>query len=97
MMRKPIFLLSLVPLALGGCIAKTAVDIVTLPVRAVGQAADWATTSQDEADRNYGRKMRKAEAREGKERRAWEKRCRKDPQGCDEYDGYRAGYDPKVR
>ena len=82
---------------LPGCIAKTAVDVVTLPVRAVGQAADWATTSQDEADRNYGRKMRKAEAREGKERRAWEKRCRKDPQGCGEYDGYRASHDSRVR
>jgi hypothetical protein len=85
-------ILLLLPLGLSvsGCIAKTAVDVVTLPVRAVGQGVDWATTSQEEADRNYGRKMRKAEAREGKERRAWEKRCRKDPEGCGEYDGYRA-------
>jgi hypothetical protein len=85
-----ILLLLPLPFLLGGCLAKAAVDVVTLPVRAVGQAADWATTSQEEADRNYGRKMRKAEAREGKERRAWEKRCRKDPEGCGPYDGYRA-------
>ncbi|SOB78661.1 hypothetical protein SAMN06297144_0148 [Sphingomonas guangdongensis] len=85
-----ILLLLPLPFLLGGCLAKAAVDVVTLPVRAVGQAADWATTSQEEADRNYGRKMRKAEAREGKERRAWEKRCRRDPEGCGEYDGYRA-------
>lgn len=85
-----ILLLLPLPFLLGGCLAKAAVDVVTLPVRAVGQAADWATTSQEEADRNYGRKMRKAEAREGKERRAWEKRCRKDPEGCGTYDGYRA-------
>ncbi|WP_326522904.1 hypothetical protein [Sphingomonas sp.] len=96
-MRIPFLILPVAALGLSGCIARTAVDVVTLPVRAVGQAADWATTSQDEADRNYGRKMRKAEEREGKERRAWEKRCRKDPEGCGPYDGYRASYDPRVR
>ena len=41
---------------------------------------DWTTTSQEEADRNYGRKMRKQEAREGREmkRQAKERRrqCR---------------------
>lgn len=44
---------------LSGCIAKTALDVVTLPVKAGAQAADWATTSQDEADRNHGRDLRK--------------------------------------
>jgi len=63
---------------------------------------DWTTTSQDEADRNYGRKMRKKEAREGRERRDYEKQCRKHPEQCQQgpqgqpsqqgYDGYRAGY-----
>lgn len=77
-------------LLLGGCVAKTAFDVVTLPVKAGGKAVDMATTSQSESDRNYGRKMRKAEEREGKERKAWEKRCRKDPENCGEYDGYRA-------
>jgi len=96
-MRTPHLFLPLVALTLPGCIAKTAVDVVTLPVRAVGQAADWATTSQDEADRNYGRRMRKAEAREGKERRAWQKRCRKEPEECGEYTGYRASHDGRVR
>ncbi|MEK7343542.1 MAG: hypothetical protein AABZ73_06945 [Pseudomonadota bacterium] len=68
-------------LALPGCVAKTALDIATMPVRAGAQAADWATTSQDEADRNYGRKMREKEAREGRERKKAEKerrrQCRK--------------------
>lgn len=88
-------ILLLVPLALlsSGCIAKTAYDVVTLPVKAVGQGVDWATTSQEESDRNYGKRMREAEAREGKERKHWEKRCRKDPDGCGAYDGYRAGGD----
>jgi len=53
------------PLLTGGCIAKTLVDVVTLPVKAAGQGVDWATTSQSEADRNYGKKMRKKEAAEG--------------------------------
>jgi len=77
-MRK--FLLPIVialPLLSGGCIAKTIVDVATLPVKAGAQAADWATTSQDESDRNYGRKMREKEAREGKELR---KLCKKHPE-----------------
>ena len=56
-------------LTLPGCIAKTALDVATLPVRAGSQAADWATTSQEESDRNYGRRMRKPEAREARERK----------------------------
>jgi hypothetical protein len=71
MMAAPLMLL-----ALPGCIAKTALDIATMPVRAGAQAADWATTSQDEADRNYGRKMRKQEAREGREMKKQEKQRR---------------------
>jgi hypothetical protein len=52
-------------LAQGGCVAKTLVDVATLPVRATGQAADWATTSQDEADRERGREIRRREERLG--------------------------------
>ncbi|HKR17267.1 hypothetical protein [Rhizorhapis sp.] len=65
---KMLFVLS-AALLLPGCIAKTALDVATMPVKATGQAADWATTSQDEADRNYGRKMRKQEAQEARERK----------------------------
>jgi len=90
---------ALLPLLTGGCLAKTAFDVVTLPVKAAGQAVDWGTTSQSEADRNYGRKMRKAEAREGAERKQWEKECRehererergREREECERYDGYRA-------
>jgi hypothetical protein len=52
--------------ALQGCLAKTVVDVATLPVKAAGQAADWATTSQDEADRDRGRELRQREERFGK-------------------------------
>jgi hypothetical protein len=46
---------------------------VTAPVKVVSQGADWATTSQDEADRNRGREIRKQEEREAKERRKRER------------------------
>ncbi|WBH17703.1 hypothetical protein [Sphingomonas radiodurans] len=83
---------ALLPLLAGGCIRTTA-SVVTAPFKVAGQAADWATTSQDEADRNFGCEMRKKEAREGRERRDWQKRCRKDPENCGAYDGYVAGRD----
>jgi hypothetical protein len=94
-MRKTLLLLPLALLS-AGCV-RTAASIVTAPFKVVSQAADWATTSQDEADRNYGRKMRDKEAREGKERRAFEKRCRdnREGDGCGEYAGYRAGVDDR--
>jgi hypothetical protein len=82
---KPILLL--LPLALAGCIS-TATSIVKAPFQVAGKAVDWSTTSQEEADRNYGKKMRQAEAREGKERREYEKRCRKEGARCSGYDGY---------
>ena len=51
-----------------------------------------STTSQSEADRNYGRKMRKAEEREGRERRNWARKCRghEDEPDCQAYTGFRA-------
>ncbi|WCP14734.1 hypothetical protein sphantq_03183 [Sphingobium sp. AntQ-1] len=63
-------------LALPGCV-RTVASVVTAPVRAGSQIVDWSTTSQDEADRNYGRKMRKQEAREGKERKKANKERRR--------------------
>ena len=70
-------LLPVAPLLLGGCV-RTAASIVTFPVKAAGQGIDWATTSQDEADRNYGRKMRKQEAREGREAKKQAERERRE-------------------
>lgn len=72
-------------LVLPGCIARTAANIVTMPVRAGGQVVDWSTTSQEEADRNYGRKMRKQEARQAREQKQEEERRRRECR--------RAGYD----
>ena len=89
-MRKLILPLILaLPLLSGGCIAKTIVDVATMPIKAAGQGVDWATTSQSEADRNYGKKMRKKEAAEGRARKqaaedqAWEDAELKEKQRAD--------------
>jgi len=77
---KPIYLVALLPVALGGCVvtaARTAVDIVTLPVKVVAKGVDLATTSQSEADEKRGRALRKAEEAAGKKQREWEKACKK--------------------
>lgn len=76
-------------LPLGGCLAKTAVDVVTLPVRAAGKAVDLATTSQSEADQKRGREIRKREERLGqlqRQREKLERRCvvEKDHRACDD-------------
>ena len=52
-----------------GCLARTAIDVVTLPVKVASKAVDVATTSQAEADRNRGRELRKAEKRERKQQK----------------------------
>lgn len=68
---------AMLPLLAGGCV-RTAASIVTFPVKAVSKTVDWTTTSQSEADRNYGKKMRKQEEREGRERRRAQRECRED-------------------
>ena len=69
------------PLALGGCVvgtvAKTAVDVVTLPVKVVSAGVDAATTSQAEADRKRGRELRRQEEERGRQFRLAQERCRK--------------------
>ena len=60
-------------LPLGGCLAKTAVDVVTLPVRAAGKAVDLAATSQSEADEKRGRQLRQREEELGKLERRYER------------------------
>ena len=50
-------------------VAKTAVDVVTLPVKVVSAGVDAATTSQKEADEKRGRQIRKQEEERGKQLR----------------------------
>lgn len=78
-MRKFV-LLAIVPL-LSGCIvstvAKTAVDIATLPVKVASAGVDAVTTSQKEADEKRGREARKQDEERGKQVRMAMDRCRK--------------------
>jgi len=71
----------LAPLLLGGCvigtIAQTAVDVVTLPVKAASAGVDAVTTSQAEADQKRGRELRKQEEAQGRAERLAMERCRK--------------------
>ncbi len=78
-----IVVLGLAPLT-GGCLAKTAFDVATAPVRVVSQGADWATTSQDEADRNRGREIRQREEHYGELQRDYEKQAERCEDGNDE-------------
>jgi len=59
----------LLALVLPGCLARTAVDVVTLPVRAASKTVDVLTTSQAEADEKRGRAIREHEECMGKEER----------------------------
>ena len=75
-----IVLILALPFALTGCItsiAKTAVDVVTLPVKVVSKSVDLATTSQSEADEQRGRELRKAEDEAGQQARRAAELCRK--------------------
>jgi len=76
--------------ALSGCLARTAVDVVTAPVKVAGKAVDLATTSQSEADEKRGRELRKREERYGKLQRQYERDDRKclngDSESCQRRD-----------
>jgi hypothetical protein len=73
--------LLIVPLALTGCVvgtvARTAVDVATIPVKVVSAGVDAATTSQSERDEKRGREIRKQEEEAGKQARLADERCRK--------------------
>jgi uncharacterized lipoprotein YajG len=88
-MAMRILLLAL-PLLLSGCLARTAVDIVTLPVKVVSAGVDAATTSQAEADQRRGRELREAEEREGRIAR----RCERHPDRAECRDRRENGDEP---
>ena len=65
-------LLLLLPLLLSSCIAKTVVQVETLPVRASVGVVKAVAPNQAKADRKRGKAMRKAEERAAKERKQQE-------------------------
>ena len=70
--------LAILAFSLSGCIAKTAVDLVTLPVRVVSAGVDAVTTSQAEADQAAGRRLREEDQRRGREARQNERQQRRE-------------------
>lgn len=68
--------------ALSGCIARTAANVVTAPVKVASKSVDLATTSQSEADEKRGREIRKREERLGK----LERRYAKEREQCERGD-----------
>ena len=76
--------LTLAALALQGCLAKAAVGVVTLPVKAASRGVDLATTSQSEADEKRGREIRKREEQLGKLEREYDKQMERCGDGDDE-------------
>ena len=65
------------PILLSGCLARTAIEVATLPVTIVSETVDAVTTSQAEADRRRGREIREADERAGREARKRERRERR--------------------
>jgi hypothetical protein len=80
MMKRLLPLLLLCPL-LGGCVvsavAGAAVAVVKAPFQVGGAVIDATTTSQEEADRNRGRALRKQKEAEAKAAKKAEKARRK--------------------
>ena len=78
-MRSSFLILPAVPLLSGcvGTIAKTAVDVVTLPVKVASAGVDAVTTSQKEADEKRGRELRRQDEERGRQVRLAQERCRK--------------------
>ena len=73
--------LLVLPPLLSGCVATmvagAAVAVVKAPFQIAGVAVDTLTTSQEEADRNRGRDLRKQEEAEAKAAKKVEKQRRK--------------------
>jgi hypothetical protein len=78
-MRNAFLTLSVLPL-LTGCVvetvAKTAVDVVTIPVKVASAGVDAVTTSKAEADQKRGRELRKQDEERGKQVRMAQERSR---------------------
>ena len=78
-MRNAFLILAAFPLLSGciGTVAKTAFDVVTLPVKVASAGVDAVTTSQSEADAKRGRELRKEDEERAKQARAMQERCAK--------------------
>jgi hypothetical protein len=71
-----ILLLGSMALALPGCLAKTALDVATLPVKVASAGVDAVVTTQAESDQKRGARIRRQEECIGKEDRKARKQGR---------------------
>jgi hypothetical protein len=79
-----LFLAPLAALVLPGCLAKTALDVATLPVKVASAGVDAVVTTQAESDRKRGARIRRQEECIGKEDRKARKQQREpDYERCD--------------
>lgn len=82
-----LLLLPALAVLLPGCIAQTALDVATLPVKVASAGVDAVVTTQAEADRKRGRQIRKQEECIGKEERKARKQDREpDYEKCEPKD-----------
>ena len=92
-----VFIAPLAALLLTGCLARTALDVVTLPVKVASKGVDLATTSQSEADQKRGREIRQREERLGRLGREFDKlqaNClRGDVRACEKQSSIKAQID----
>jgi hypothetical protein len=70
-------------LLLSGCLARTAIDVATLPVKVASKTVDAVTTSQSEADQKRGRDIRRREERLGQLEDSYGREARKCEAGND--------------
>ncbi len=93
--------LTLAALALQGCLARAAVDVVTLPVKAASAGVDAVTTSQSEADEKRGREIRKREERLDALERDYDRQMERcgdgDDAACDKAQAIRAEMNALMR
>lgn len=80
-MRSVYVFLAAIPLLLTGCVvgtvAKTAADVVTIPVKAASAGVDAVAPNKKKADEKRGREARKQDEERGKQIKMAEERCRK--------------------
>jgi hypothetical protein len=78
-MRNAFLIIAAVPL-LTGCVvetvAKTAVDVVTIPVKVASAGVNAVVPNQKKADEKRGREARRQDAERGKQIRLAQERCR---------------------
>ena len=73
----PVLALPLLSGCVVGTVAKTAVDVATIPVKVASAGVDAATTSQSERDEKAGRELRKQDEERGKQARQMAERCQR--------------------